>query len=63
MIEALIAGERDPKVLAGLAKRRAPAKLADLTEAADGRFSDHHARLSRLLLEQIDELIVPLRLV
>ena len=56
MIEALIAGERDPKVLAGLAKRRARAKLADLTEAADGRFSDHHARLARLLLEQIDDL-------
>jgi transposase len=56
MIEALIAGERDPKVLAGLAKGRARARLGPLAEAADGRFTDHHARLARLLLDQIDDL-------
>lgn len=56
MIEALIAGERNPNVLAGLAKRRARARLGDLAEALDGRFTDHHARLARMLLDQIDEL-------
>jgi transposase len=56
MIEALIAGERDPQVLAGLAKGRARARASALAEAADGRFSDHHARLARLLLDQSDDL-------
>jgi transposase len=56
MLEALIAGERDPKRLAGLARKRARAKLADLEEALDGRFTDHHGRLARLLLDQIDDL-------
>ena len=56
MIEALIAGERDPNVLAGLAKGRARARLSTLAEAADGRFDDHHARLARMLLDQSDDL-------
>jgi transposase len=56
MIEALIAGERDPHVLAGLAKGRARARLSTLAEAAEGRFNDHHARLARMLLDQSDDL-------
>ena len=56
MIEALIAGERDPEVLAGLAKGRARARICALTEACDGRFTDHHARLCRMLLDQADDL-------
>ncbi len=52
MIEALIAGERDPDVFAGLAERRARAKMADLAEAVEGCFTDHHARLARMLLDQ-----------
>lgn len=56
IIEALIAGERDPKVLAERAKGRARARLGALAEAADGRFTDHHARLARMLLDQIDDL-------
>jgi transposase len=54
MIEALIAGERDPKVLADLARGRLNAKRAALIEALNGRFDDHHADLARLLLDQID---------
>jgi len=54
MIEALIAGQRDPKVLADLARGRLNAKRAALIEALNGRFDDHHADLSRLLLDQID---------
>ena len=56
MIEALIAGERDPKVLAGLARGRMKAKHAALVEALTGRFDDHHAELARMLLDQIDAL-------
>jgi transposase len=54
MLEALIAGERDPKVLAGLARGRMKAKRAALIEALTGRFEDHHAELARMLLDQID---------
>jgi transposase len=56
MIEALIAGERDPKVLASLARGRMKAKHAALVEALTGRFDDHHAELARMLLDQIDAL-------
>jgi transposase len=56
MIEALIAGERDPWVLAGLARGRMKAKRAALAEALTGRFDDHHAELARVLLDQIDAL-------
>jgi transposase len=56
MIEALIAGERDPEVLAGLARGRMKARRAALIEALTGRFGDHHAELARMLLDQIDQL-------
>jgi transposase len=56
MVEALIAGERDPKVLAGLARGRMRVKQAALVEALTGRFDDHHAELARMLLDQIDAL-------
>jgi len=54
MIEALIAGERDPKVLADMARGKLNAKRAALIEALTGRFDDHHADLARLLLDQVD---------
>jgi transposase len=56
MIEALIAGERDPQVLAGLARGRMKAKRDRLVEALNGKFDDHHAELARMLLDQIDAL-------
>ena len=56
MVEALIAGERDPVVLAALARGRMKAKRAALIEALTGRFDDHHAELARMLLDQIDGL-------
>jgi transposase len=56
MLEALIAGERDPGVLAGLARGKMKAKHAALVEALTGRFDDHHAELARMLLDQIDTL-------
>ena len=58
MIEALIAGERDPRRLAELARGRMKTKRSELIAALDGRFDDHHAELARLLLAQIDSLNV-----
>ena len=55
MLAALIAGERNPVVLADLAKRRMRSKIAELTEALTGRFGAHHAFLARLHLQLIDE--------
>jgi transposase len=56
MIEALIAGNRDPKQLADLARGRMRVKHAALIQALDGRFDDHHAELARILLDQVDGL-------
>jgi len=54
MIEALIAGERDPQLLAGLARGRLRVKHAALVEALTGRFDAHHAELARMLLDAYD---------
>jgi transposase len=56
MIDALIAGERDPIVLADLAKRRMRAKIPELQRALVGRFGDHHAAMLRMHLAHIDQL-------
>jgi transposase len=56
MIEALIAGQRSPQVLAGLARGRLTVKRTQLTEALTGRFEDHHGEIARILLDQIDAL-------
>jgi transposase len=55
MIEALIDGERRGPVLADLAKgrMRTAGKLADLSLALAGRFTEHHALLCRLHLDRI----------
>lgn len=56
MLEALIAGERDPEVLADLALGKMRPKRAALKEALTGRFDAHHAELARMILDQIDTL-------
>jgi transposase len=56
MVEALIAGQRSPRLLAGLARGRMKLKHADLVEALTGQFDEHHAELARMLLDQIDAL-------
>jgi transposase len=53
MIKAMIAGQRDPQVLAGLARGRMKARRDDLAEALDGMFDDHHGELAGLLLDHI----------
>ena len=54
MLEALIDGQRDPAVLAELAHGRMRQKIPALTEALTGRFSTHHAFMTRLFLDRID---------
>jgi transposase len=54
MLEALIAGDREPGALADLAKRRLRSKIPALTEALTGRFTEHHAFLARVHLDLID---------
>lgn len=56
MLEALIAGERDPEVLAEMALTRMRPKIGDLREALVGRFGDHHALLLRMHLDHVDQL-------
>jgi transposase len=52
MIRAMIAGERDPQVLAGLARTRMKARHAALVEALTGMFAGHHAEIAQILLDQ-----------
>jgi transposase len=56
MIDALIAGEREPGVLAELAKGPMRSKIGELTLALRGRFSDHHALLLGVHLGHIDQI-------
>jgi transposase len=57
VVEALIAGERDPERLAGLALGRLRGKRRELAAALEGaRFGEHHARLARMHLDRIDAL-------
>src|SRR5215210_4099151 len=51
MLAALVAGERDPEVLAELAKGRLRRQLPALRQALRGRFGEHHALLIGLCLE------------
>jgi transposase len=54
MLDALVAGERDPKVLAQLARTRMRGRIGELEEAFAGHFSDHHAWLLLRMLARVD---------
>ncbi|MEU0284040.1 IS110 family transposase [Streptomyces sp. NPDC006195] len=56
MLAALLAGERDPTVLAQLARTRMRTKIGQLEEAFTGHFTDHHAFLLAIMLGRIDEI-------
>jgi transposase len=56
MLAALVAGERDPAVLAALAKGKLRKKLPQLRQALAGRFSDHHGLLVELSLGHLEHL-------
>jgi transposase len=54
MLEALVAGERDPERLAELALGSMRGKIPVLSRALAGRFTSHHAFMVRAMLDQID---------
>jgi len=56
IMDHLIAGERNVKVLAQLARARARRKIAELEQALDGTefFTPEHAALLKVMLERID---------
>lgn len=56
MLDALAAGQRDPAVLADLARASMRGKIAVLREALTGFFTDHHAMLLTMMLDNIDRL-------
>jgi transposase len=56
MIEALIAGERDPAILADFAKGRMRPKREALTEAFAAHWSEHHSIVAARIIAHIDYL-------
>jgi transposase len=56
MLEAMLAGQTDPAVLADLARGRLKAKRAELEQALVGAFKPHHRFLLAELLTHIDTL-------
>ena len=56
ILDALVAGERDPHTLASLAHASMIKKSTALVEALTGRFTDHHAFMVKLHLERIDQI-------
>jgi transposase len=56
MLGALVAGERDPQVLAELARGKLRKKLPQLRQALRGRFGQHHALLVGLALAHLEHL-------
>jgi transposase len=54
MLAALIAGERDPMVLAQMARAAMRGKITALREAFTGYFTDHHAFLLAKMLARVD---------
>jgi transposase len=56
MLEAMIAGQRDPKALAELAPGSMRANTEVLVEALTGHFDEHHAFLLQAMLRRIDAL-------
>jgi transposase len=53
MLSALVDGQRDPMVMADLARTKLRRKIPDLVEALTGHFDDHHALIVGQLLARI----------
>jgi transposase len=56
MLAAMLAGQRDPQILAGMAHGRMRRKIPQLQEALTGQFTGHHAFLCQMMLDRIDDL-------
>jgi transposase len=61
IIEAIIAGERDPGKLAALASKRIKATPQELHDALHGRLTEHHRFMLQLHLRQWDGLDATIR--
>ncbi len=56
ILDALCAGERDPDVLAEMARSRLRSKIGDLRQCVPGRFNDHHAGMVTEIIAHVDYL-------
>jgi transposase len=56
MLDALIAGQRNPHELAALARKNIRAPASVLQEALTGHFNEHHAFMLGMMLARIDAL-------
>ncbi len=56
ILDALVAGQHDPQILASLAHASMIKKSAALVEALTGRFTDHHAFMVKVHLDRIDQI-------
>jgi transposase len=56
MLQAMIDGQRDPRVLAEMARGSMRGKLPQLREALTGHFEDHHAFICATMLRRVDAL-------
>lgn len=54
MLRAIIRGERDPVVLADMARQRLRAKIPQLQEALFGEIEDHHRFLLGMLWDEVE---------
>jgi transposase len=63
MIEAMIAGQRDPRKLAALAHRGVKASSKQLYDALHGRLTEHHRFLLKLHLGQWDAIDAAIRII
>jgi transposase len=56
MLQAIIAGQDNPEVLAELARGKLRAKIPELTVALQGRVTEHHRFVLKLLFDQVTQL-------
>ena len=56
ILDALCDGERDPDLLAEMAKRKPRAKIGDLRQCVPGRFNDHHGAMVTEIVAHVDYL-------
>ncbi len=56
MLKAIISGQEDPKVLAEHAKKRLRGKIPQLKLALEGRVTEHHRFMLKMLLDQCEYL-------
>jgi transposase len=56
MIQALVEGKQTPQQMAQLARKKMKTRIPELTAALNGKVSDHHRFMLRMLMDQIKQL-------